>query len=272
MSPRLHLTETDGVAFLVIDPDPSAPGDDPGRDDPSTAPVDLAAEVGAFVEDALTRCERVEAHVLVEDRAGQLALHRAGLRREGRRRGARSGPRGRRDDYVYARLRDDEVGTRAGRNAFLDSLLPTKRLISHVVIRDGEGRVLLCETTYKPEWELPGGVVEPAESPRAGAVRECREELGVDLEIPATPALVDWMPPWLGWSDALELIYDLGTLDAGLCSALSPDHREIAALHWVAPADLGGVVSELSARRLALVLAGGPTLATEDGTVPGPTR
>lgn len=32
-------------------------------------------------------------------------------------------------------------------------------------------------------WELPGGKVEPGESERAALVRECREELGVDVAL-----------------------------------------------------------------------------------------
>jgi 8-oxo-dGTP diphosphatase len=32
-------------------------------------------------------------------------------------------------------------------------------------------------------WEFPGGKVEPDESDRAGLVRECREELGVEVDV-----------------------------------------------------------------------------------------
>ncbi|MDQ1626503.1 MAG: 8-oxo-dGTP diphosphatase [Actinomycetota bacterium] len=32
-------------------------------------------------------------------------------------------------------------------------------------------------------WELPGGKVEPDEDDRAALVRECREELGVEVEL-----------------------------------------------------------------------------------------
>ena len=58
----------------------------------------------------------------------------------------------------------------------MNSALPRKRVIAHVLIRDEQGRVLLCETQFKADWELPGGIVEPLESPRVGAVREVLEE------------------------------------------------------------------------------------------------
>jgi 8-oxo-dGTP diphosphatase len=46
-------------------------------------------------------------------------------------------------------------------------------------------RVLAQQRAYPPEavgrWELPGGRVEPAESARDALVRECREELAVEV-------------------------------------------------------------------------------------------
>ena len=54
-----------------------------------------------------------------------------------------------------------------------------------VIITDG--RVLACERSSPPEaagrWEFPGGKVEPGESDQQALVRECREELGVDITV-----------------------------------------------------------------------------------------
>lgn len=50
-----------------------------------------------------------------------------------------------------------------------------------------DGRVLACARTRPPElaglWEFPGGKVEPGESERDAVVRECREELDVEVEV-----------------------------------------------------------------------------------------
>ena len=51
---------------------------------------------------------------------------------------------------------------RDGFSGVMNTVLPKKRLIAHVLIRDPAGRVLLCETQFKRDWELPGGIVEPA--------------------------------------------------------------------------------------------------------------
>ena len=70
---------------------------------------------------------------------------------------------------VLARLATDPPASEAaGFRALLNSFLPRKRAIGQMLVRDPAGRVLLCRLTYKNDWDLPGGVVEVDESPRAG--------------------------------------------------------------------------------------------------------
>ena len=76
---------------------------------------------------------------------------------------------------LYARLAGDLVGGPDGFSGVMNTVLPRKRLIAHVLMRDQRGRILLCDTMFKSDWELPGGIVEPGEPPRAGAsVRSAR--------------------------------------------------------------------------------------------------
>ena len=49
-----------------------------------------------------------------------------------------------------------------------------------MLVRDPDGRVLLCQLTYKQDWDLPGGVVEVGESPQLAVTREVEEELGLE--------------------------------------------------------------------------------------------
>lgn len=59
-------------------------------------------------------------------------------------------------------------------------------IIAGATILD-QGRVLAAQRAEPPElaggWEFPGGKVEPGETPEDGVLRECREELSVEIEL-----------------------------------------------------------------------------------------
>lgn len=175
---------------------------------------------------------RVEAHVDQGDLRALRLAGRVGFRREGVMRSRGLTGDARRDTVLLARLASDpQPGTREAFFGMLNASLPRKRVIAQGVVRDGSGRVLLCEQTYKPEWDLPGGVVEPSESPRTAARREVLEELGLDLE-PVRLLAVNWLPPWFAWDDACTFLFDLGQQPDGLRGRLALQPTEIRAVHW----------------------------------------
>jgi ADP-ribose pyrophosphatase YjhB (NUDIX family) len=51
-----------------------------------------------------------------------------------------------------------------------------------VCIRDGEGRILLLRRGGEDLWGFPGGAIEPGERADEAAVREVREEIGLEVE------------------------------------------------------------------------------------------
>jgi len=54
--------------------------------------------------------------------------------------------------------------------------------VSAVVLRDASGQVLTVRKRGTERFMLPGGKPEAGESPAQTAVRECAEEIGVDLD------------------------------------------------------------------------------------------
>jgi len=201
---------------------------------------------------------RVEAYVDPRDVASLRLAGRAGLRREGLVRGHNAGNGNRIDRVLLARLAEDpEPTTPEGFRSVLNAALPTKRVIAQGLLRDGDDRVLLCELTYKPDWDLPGGVVEPDESPHDCVQREVAEELGITVTA-GDLLTVDWLPPWAGWDDACLLTFDLGRADSDLVDAMRLEPREIAAVHWADPATVQRRCRPQVAERLVLLGGRGP--------------
>ena len=219
-------------------------------------------ELRREVAQALTEHSRVEALVGAGDTVGQRAATWAGLHREGVRRGV--GPDGEpQDQIVFARLvTDAPVQEPGGFRALLNSFLPRKRAISQMLVRDPDGRVLLCQLTYKRDWDLPGGVVEVGESPRVAVQREVEEELGLEV-VPGGLLLTDWLPPWGGWDDAVCLVFDGGTRSAALADVVKQE-REIRDVRFCTLEEVDELAADFTARRVRAAV-GGDQPYTESG-------
>ena len=199
---------------------------------------------------------RVETLVDPDDLVATRIATWAGLQREGVMRDAVAAPGdARADRVVFARLRTDApVSGGRGFRAVLNSFLPRKRAIAQMLVRDHAGRVLLCNLTYKQDWDLPGGVVEVGESPRLAAEREVEEELA--LAVPAGPlVLTDWLPPWSGWDDAVCLVFDGGRHEAALAGRIVAQRREIRTARFCTPAEVHELCADFTARRVDTALA-----------------
>ena len=185
---------------------------------------------------------RVEAEVNPLNRASLRTALRAGLRREGLLRGNTMLGGEVHDTVVLGRLADDPApGSREGFTAMLDSVLPTKRVI-------GQG-------------------LDPGEPPRVCVAREIREELALEVTVGRLLA-TNWLAPWLGWGDALLFVYEVEMPSVEAMSRVQLLEREIRAVHWVAPHDLGGRVAPYNERMLTSLASAGdghPTLELADG-------
>lgn len=89
---------------------------------------------------------------------------------------------------------------------------PAKTSAGGALIRDSTGRVLFVVPTYKAVLDIPGGMTEADESPKAATVREIREELGLDVEL-GPLLVVDWTPGNGVWRDCHQFVFDGGVID-----------------------------------------------------------
>lgn len=140
-----------------------------------------------------------------------------------------------------------------------------KRAAATMLITDPAGLVLVVKPTYKPLWELPGGLLEEGESPGAAAVREVAEELGL-ARCPGRLLAVDHVPATERRGDALIVVFDGGIVEQTVPLRLPAD--ELSAHAFVEPDLLGDYLTPLVTRRARAALAArasGVAVYLEDG-------
>lgn len=146
-----------------------------------------------------------------------------------------------------------------------------RRMGSGALLRDASGRVLLVKPSYKEFWEIPGGAIEPGESPRACCEREIFEELGLQMSV-GRLLVVDWLPPAPPQPDGWMFVYDGGMLDESAASriVLAPD--KLVEWRFVEPDRLDEYFPDFMARRIRVAhecALSGTTANLEWGYRPG---
>jgi len=110
--------------------------------------------------------------------------------------------------------------------------LPKKRMGSGALFLNEQGQILLVNPTYKPQWEIPGGIVEDNESPREACVREVEEELSLILSEPRLLCL-DYTHARPERSESLMFIFWGGVLTAAEIGAIRLPMDELSEYRFV---------------------------------------
>lgn len=101
-----------------------------------------------------------------------------------------------------------------------------------VLLFNRAGELLIVKPSYKNHWSIPGGVVEVDESPKAGCIREVKEETGLDL-----PNLEFLCVDYCGANDvkneSLQFVFSGDVLSRKQISSIRVDGKEIIDYQFV---------------------------------------
>jgi 8-oxo-dGTP pyrophosphatase MutT (NUDIX family) len=141
---------------------------------------------------------------------------------------------GRRIDYY-----DDPDAPRA------NSLVPSV----NVAVTNDAGEVLLIRRSDNANWALPGGAVDIGESLAQAAVRETREETGVDCEITGMSGIYTDPAHVLLYTSNGEVRQEFSiVLTAHATGGQPTPSPETSEVRWVTPGDLEAYEMDRSMR------------------------
>lgn len=147
------------------------------------------------------------------------------------------------------------------------SRIPRKHIAAGALIRNDHNQVLFIVPVYKPTLEIPGGVCEENESPRATCEREIKEELGLSRSV-GDLLVIDWLPTHGIWRDSLQMIYDGGVITDDELSRTEIPVDEVESLKFFALNEARSLLRPALARRIDAALTAlrtGRTIYAEFG-------
>jgi ADP-ribose pyrophosphatase YjhB (NUDIX family) len=126
-----------------------------------------------------------------------------------------------------------------------NSLVPS---VNVVVIND-DGEILLIRRTDNDNWAIPGGAIDLGESVSQAAVRETREESGIDCEITGIVGIYSDPKHVIHYTSNDEVRQEFSIVltarPTGGTPTPSDESREV---HWVAPENIAALQMDRSMR------------------------
>lgn len=141
------------------------------------------------------------------------------------------------------------------------------------LISDEDGRLLILKPTYKKNWTIPGGQIEPYdESPWDACRRETFEECGLRVEH-ARLVCVDFLRAKRSRPGGVRFLFDCGAFDAAELREIVLDRSEIEGHRLAELPEALELLSGPLRRRVSAVAGETRCLYLEEGRpVPGVGR
>ena len=122
------------------------------------------------------------------------------------------------------------------------------RVAAGALFFDDQDNVLLVKPAYKDGWDIPGGYVEPCETPVEACQREIEEELGLQLPVQRL-LVIDWAPSE-GEGDKQLFVFDGGTITRGTKDQINLSRDELVTFTFQPPDTFDDLMPARLARRL----------------------
>lgn len=149
---------------------------------------------------------------------------------------------------------------------------PKKRIGAGVLFFNERNEVLIVKPNYLENWLWIGGSVDENEAPKATALRECQEEIGILPDI-LWLAFVNYLPPQsTGQSEILQFLFTGELVDNEFIKKLKLQESEIEDVRFVPVDELMDYMHEYRARAVQIYKANAKdreTLYLENGNLVG---
>lgn len=144
-------------------------------------------------------------------------------------------------------------------------LAPTFTVGSICVVERDDGAILLIRQSYRNRWGFPGGLLEKGEEPPDAALRECAEEVGLDIDVVGEPAVVVDPGP-----RRVDIVFRARPAAGAAPDDIRPTSPEIVECRWFAPDALPELQHEASGALVALARVTVPPWGVGASTSPSP--
>jgi ADP-ribose pyrophosphatase YjhB (NUDIX family) len=136
-----------------------------------------------------------------------------------------------------------------------NSLVPSV----NVVVVNGAGDILMIRRSDNDNWAVPGGAIDLGEAMTEAAVRETKEETGIECEITGLVGIYTDPKHVILYTSNAEVRQEFSILLTGVAVGGSPTpSSESSEVRWVAREDVAGYQLDRSMRlRIGHYLAGG---------------
>jgi ADP-ribose pyrophosphatase YjhB (NUDIX family) len=114
------------------------------------------------------------------------------------------------------------------------------------ICRDDQHRVLLVRQADSGRWSTPGGAIEPGESPADAAIRETKEETGLDIALEGLRTALGGPEYLTTYSNGDVISFVAVVYDATVIGGeATPDGEETNAVGWFSIKELDELPQEV---------------------------